>query len=186
MSIADADDLNATAASLLGFLLEGPRTGYELQEAVEASIGNFWNVTRSQIYRELKTLAAKGLVTAGATGQRDRVPYKATKAGRAAFAAWITREPDPSIMRLPLVVTVFFGHHLEPALLRRYLQAGRLEHQKQRDAYTALRPKVTDAFARATLDLGIAYEETFIRWLEGLPWIKEDRKRAAEERKRGR
>ncbi|GAF98116.1 unnamed protein product, partial [marine sediment metagenome] len=45
MSIADADDLNATAASLLGFLLEGPRTGYELQEAVEASIGNFWNVT---------------------------------------------------------------------------------------------------------------------------------------------
>jgi DNA-binding PadR family transcriptional regulator len=164
--------LNATAASLLGFLHNGPKTGWELQEAVEASIGNFWNVTRSQIYRELKTLWAAGLVTAGTAGKRDRLPYKITKTGRAAFAAWIAREPEPGIMRLPLVVTVFFGSHVDPALLRRYLQAGRLEHEKQRDGYVALRPHVKEPFQRAALDLGIAYEETFIRWLDGLPWIK--------------
>lgn len=175
-------DLNATAASLLGFLHEGARTGYELQVHVESSIGNFWNVTRSQVYRELKTLATLGLVTAGATGQRDRVPYKITKAGRAAFAEWIRREPEATIMRQPLVVTVFFGSHLEPALLRRYLQAGLLAHQTQRDRYVELRPHVTEPFERSTLDLGIAYEETFIRWLEGMTWIKE----AKEPRARGK
>jgi DNA-binding PadR family transcriptional regulator len=166
-------ELNATAASLLGFLLDGPRSGWELQQAVEASVGNFWNVTRSQVYRELKTLSALGLVTAGATGARDRLPYKITKAGRAAFADWIAREPEPGIMRLPLVVTVFFGSHVEPSLLRRYLQAGRLAHQAQRDRYLAMRPKVTEPFERATLELGIAYEETWLKWLESLPWIKE-------------
>lgn len=170
-------DLNATAASLLGFLLDGPRTGWELQEAVERSIGNFWNVTRSQVYRELKTLSSLGLATAGVTGKRDRLPYKITKAGRAAFAAWIAREPDPGIMRLPLVVTLFFGDHVDPALLRRYLQAGRLEHQTQRDYYLSMRSSVTQPFERATLELGIAYEETWLKWLEGLPWIKEPKGR---------
>ena len=75
-------------------------------------------------------------------------------------------------MRLPLVVTVFFGSHLDPALLRRHLQAGRLEHQSQRDYYLSIRPNVKDPFERATLDLGIAYEDTWLEWLESLPWIQ--------------
>jgi DNA-binding PadR family transcriptional regulator len=166
-------DLNATAASLLGFLHAGPQTGWDLQQAVEASIGNFWNVTRSQVYRELKTLAAAELITAGASGKRDRVPYRITKEGRIAFATWIAREPEPGIMRLPLVVTIFFGSHVEPTLLRRYIDAARIGHESQRDAYVRLRPSLTEPFQRATLDLGIAYEETWIRWLESLPWGRE-------------
>jgi DNA-binding PadR family transcriptional regulator len=168
----NAPRLNPTAASLLGFLHDGPKTGWELQQAVDASIGNFWNVTRSQVYRELKTLAEMELVTAGVTGQRDRVPYKITKAGRAEFAKWISREPEGGVMRLPLAVTVFFGSHVEPALLRRYLQAARIEHQNQRDDYVAIRPRVTEPFERSTLELGIAYEEMWLRWLSQLPWIE--------------
>ena len=56
-------DLNATATSLLGFLLDGPKTGWDLVQAVEGSVGYFWNITRSQVYRELETLAAQGYVT---------------------------------------------------------------------------------------------------------------------------
>ena len=48
--------LNPTAASLLGFLHQGPMTGWDLAQTVEATIGDFWNVTRSQVYRELRTL----------------------------------------------------------------------------------------------------------------------------------
>lgn len=168
-------EINPTAATLLGFLLDGPRTGWELGEAVARSVGNFWNVTRSQIYRELKTLDAMGFVSAGTAGQRDRLPYKITKEGRSAFQAWIAREPGPTLMRQALVVTVFFGEHVDPALLARYLQAARLEHQRVLDGYVALRPEVPSPYERATLDLGIAYEKMFIAWLEGLPWIKEPR-----------
>ena len=180
-------ELNATAASLLGFLHEGPATGWDLVLGIEQSVGNFWNVTRSQVYRELKTLAHEGFVTTGATGQRDRVPYAITKAGRAAFAAWIAREPGGGIMRLPVVLTVFFGKHVEPALLQRYLQAERLRHQTQRDRYREMHPHVTEPFQRASLELGIEYEGTMIRWLEGLPRIREKsekRKPAPARRKR--
>src|SRR2546429_256493 len=51
--------LNATAASLLGFLRAGPMTGWDLDQRVKLSIGNFWNVTRSQIYRELRVLTER-------------------------------------------------------------------------------------------------------------------------------
>ena len=177
MSTPEAPEINATAASLLGFLHSGPKTGWELQEAVDASIGNFWNVTRSQVYRELKTLASQGLVTAGATGGRDKVPYKITKDGRATFASWIAREPDGDVLRMPLVLTVFFGNHVDPALLRRFLQSARIEHEKKHDQYVALRPQVTEPFARSTLELGIAYEQTWIKWVDALPWIKEPKSR---------
>jgi len=77
-------ELNATAGSLLGFLTLGPSSGYELAERIESSIGNFWNVTRSQIYRELRTLEQMGFVSAGGRSARDRTPYSVTPAGERA------------------------------------------------------------------------------------------------------
>ena len=165
--------LNPTAASLLGFLHRGPLTGWELQVWIERSIGNFWNVTRSQVYRELKTLAAAGLLRAGATGKRDKQPYSITAAGRDAFRTWIAQPPASDILRLPLVVSVFFGEHIEPDLLRRYLQTARLQHEAQRAHFLTLRERVQDPFQRATLELGIEYEALLGRWAGSLPWAQD-------------
>src|SRR5688572_14084574 len=115
--MSNLDGINPTAASLLGFLSEGPMTGWELDAAVEGSIANFWNVTRSQVYRELRTLAELGYVEAGDAGPRDRRPYAITDAGREAFSAWIVRDPGSPIVRMPLLLTVFFGRHLPPERL---------------------------------------------------------------------
>jgi DNA-binding PadR family transcriptional regulator len=169
-------DLNATAASLLGFLYGGPKTGWDLVQAVEGSVGYFWNITRSQVYRELKTLAERDLVAERSAGARDKVPYAITAKGRQAFDEWIAREPGPSIMRMPLVLSIFFGRHLDPALLHRYIEKARLEHVARLEEYEAMRPEVDDEFRQATLDLGITYEKTVIAWLEGLPWRSEGKR----------
>src|SRR5262245_26941426 len=100
--------LNATAASLLGFLEHAPMTGGDLLQHVESIIGDFWNVTRSQVYRELKILAELGYVALEEIGPRDRQPYSITAAGRTAFREFIAQRPDPPMMRFPLVLTVFF------------------------------------------------------------------------------
>ncbi len=52
--------LNATAASLLGFLHEGPKTGWDLVATAQDRIGKFWSVTTSQVYRELAAMEAAG------------------------------------------------------------------------------------------------------------------------------
>ncbi len=181
-----SDELNATAASLLGFLHDGPKTGWDLVEAIEGSVGYFWNVTRSQVYRELKTLAAEGYVTEKRAGARDKVPYAITTAGKQAFSVWIAGEPAPDIMRLPLVLTVFFGRNVPPDLLRRHLEKARVEHARRLDEYRRIEAEglPEDEFQLSTLELGIAYEEAFLGWLSKLPWMKEGGRKAGARRGR--
>jgi len=169
-------EVNPTAASLLGFLQSGPMTGWDLARAVERSIGEFWNVTRSQIYRELRSLAATGLVQAGVTGARERRPYSITDTGRAAFAAWISRPPGDDVVRSPLLLTVFFGAHVEEARLKRYLVAHRVRHEQRladyRDLHAALREQPDMRWIRYALEYGIAHEESVLQWMHNLPWFE--------------
>lgn len=163
-------EINATAASLLGFLHEGPMTGWELDRTVAASISNFWNVTRSQVYRELRTLADRGYVEAGETGPRDRVPYTITPAGKEAFAAWIARDPAPAIIRIPLLLTIFFAEHLAPDRLAEIVERDRQIALRQLEYFRSLVDETADSpYVGAVIRFGIAYEELLVRWLEELP-----------------
>ncbi|MDQ1399177.1 MAG: hypothetical protein QOK20_1109, partial [Acidimicrobiaceae bacterium] len=94
--------LNATAASVLGLLHRGPMTGWDVARLAEVGLGDFWNVTQSQVYRELRSLDAMRLVEAGPSGPRDKKPYVITDKGRDAFAVWIRREPGADLIRSPL------------------------------------------------------------------------------------
>jgi DNA-binding PadR family transcriptional regulator len=164
--------INATAASLLGFLDMCPTslTGWDLVEQIEQSIGNFWNVTRSQVYRELNTLAAGGLVEAGTTGPRARRPYRITDTGRRAFTEWINREPGPDLLRVPLLLKVFFRDHVDPEKFERFLTKYRLHHQAQLEAYETLEALLEAAPGGPldTLRLGIAHERALLEWIADL------------------
>ena len=165
------EKLNATAGSLLGFLLDGPMTGWDLVQEVDSSVGYFWNVTRSQVYRELRALADAGLTKEQAPGKRDRVLYEITAVGRAAFREWIADEPGPDLLRLPIVLRVFFGEHLEPSLLRHHVLKARVDHEARLSQYEKLRtkPMPSKPFVMQTISLGIAYERAFLNWLEQIP-----------------
>jgi DNA-binding PadR family transcriptional regulator len=160
--------LNATAASVLGFLDAGPRTGWELTQAIEDSIGNFWNVTRSQVYRELASLAADGLVEAGDRGPRDRRPYSVTPSGRQAFVDWINREPGDELIRMPLLLTIFFREHVAPERLATFLHAHRQRHQACLDEFLAIAGELgsTPSGPLDALRFGIAYEREMLRWID--------------------
>ncbi len=164
-------DLNPTAASLLGFLQGGPMTGWELGQTVEESIGSFWNVTRSQVYRELHNLEAGGLVEPGTTGPRDRQPFHVTDAGRRAFAAWIARLPGEEIIRFPLLLTVFFREHVEPSRLDRALHEHELRHLRRLEDYQRLMEEFEDRDSgpAQVLRFGIEYERAVLRWFASLP-----------------
>lgn len=167
--MSTSDGINATAASLLGFLSESSMTGWELSAAVEGSIANFWNVTRSQVYRELRTLAELGFVEAGEAGPRDRRPYSITNAGRRAFGDWIVRDPGSPIVRLPLLLTVFFGRHLPPGrlaeILSREIEGGEGALHK----FEAMQQEFgSDPFVRQVLQFGIDYQKTLLAWIESL------------------
>ena len=73
--------VNATAASLLGFLHERPMSGWDLVATAQALIGDFWTLTRSQVYRELAAMETADLIVAGTAGPGGRRPWPAGRRG---------------------------------------------------------------------------------------------------------
>ena len=168
--------LNATAASLLGFLHEGPMSGYELATTAQGVIGDFWSLTQSQVYRELSWMSEAGLVAAGERGPRERRPYALTDAGRRAFAEWADRPPGPATIRHPLLLAVSFGRLIAPDRLATFLRqhqgthAERLRtYEAQARDFDAIPSEHRDPFREATLRFGVAYERAVQDWFAELP-----------------
>ena len=165
--------LNPTAASLLGLLTMKPRTGWELYAAFEESIGQFWSMTRSQVYRELRAMAERGLVELGEAGPRESRLCTITSAGRAAFLAWIGRMPGEELIRFPLLLTIFFGQDVPPQTLVDACTEHRRRHAERLAAYEAELPDVRAqmTYGALALEFGIAYERMVLAWIDGLPWM---------------
>ena len=167
--------LNATAASLLGFLHERPMTGWDLVATAQSRIGDFWSITQSQVYRELARMADDGLIEAGRRGSRDSQPYTLTDAGRKAFEEWVDLEPARETIRFPLLLMLSFGPHVSPERRASFIDRHRTMHAEQLARYESNREALAstvepvDPFVGATLDFGITYERAVMDWFERLP-----------------
>lgn len=166
--------LNATAASLLGFLHERPLTGWDLVAVAQERIGEFWSLTQSQVYRELATMADAGLIAAGERGPRDRRPYTITAAGRDAFAAWAALEPGEATIRIPLLLTIALGQHIPAERLHAAVRHHRARHAARLADYEAQRAGADEwcadnPYGLATLEFGLAYERATLAWFDALP-----------------
>jgi DNA-binding PadR family transcriptional regulator len=172
--------LNSTAASLLGFLHEGPMSGWDLVNLAQNRIGDFWTITQSQVYRELAAMDRSGLVTKGETGARERTPYHITDAGREAFAQWIARDPGAETIRVPLLLTLSFGQFVDPERLRRIVAANRVVHEQRLSGYLTELSQLSgmceqmSRFDRATIEFGIRYERAVLDWFDRLPALLEE------------
>ncbi|GAA1754700.1 MULTISPECIES: PadR family transcriptional regulator [Streptomonospora] len=161
--------LNNTAASLLGFLHERPMTGWDLVAAAQQLMGDFWSITRSQVYRELSAMAASGLVEELERGKRDRRPYAITDAGRQAFAAWSAVVPAEEAVRFPLLLMLTLGRHVAREHLVAAVEHHRALHEERLAEYEDHVQGTGDPYAVATLNFGIHYERAVLAWFDDLP-----------------
>jgi DNA-binding PadR family transcriptional regulator len=160
--------VNATAGTVLGFLSRKRMSGWDLSRAIAESVGGIWNVTRSQVYRELQSLEAGGLVApVGDRGPRERRVYRLTPAGRREFKRWVSRDPEGETRRVPVLLTTFFGDEVPRNRLTAILAAHRDELTDELAQYRAMeREAAGDPYARATARYGIAYCRMAIRWID--------------------
>ena len=171
--MASTSELNATQGSLLGFLHDGPKTGWDLLREASATLSRFWSVTPSHVYRELHVLEQRGLVRAGRRGAREKKPFAITRAGRSAFAAWIAREPSAEQIRFPLLVTIWFGRHLDAKTLADFVALQHRQHEARLAQYEQLSSGAPgeDPYAAAVIAFGVRYERAVLDWLAELPFI---------------
>src|SRR5918999_158925 len=121
----EPDALRTTSYAVLGLLAIRPMSGYELTAFAAMSVGHFWPMHRSLIYRELGSLERAAYV-AGTDVVQQRVPDKRvfalTEAGRRVLEAWLaTPGFEPARYKNEFLVKFFFASRMDPAHLRRLL-----------------------------------------------------------------
>ena len=125
------EDLSATAWAVLGLLSFGRElSGYEVRKWADASLRFFYgSPAMSQVYRELRRLAARGYATsrpAPPEEPRRKRLYRITPEGEAALRTWLRDAPvEPPLLRHGAVLRVWLGHLSDPATLRRTVEEHR-------------------------------------------------------------
>lgn len=101
--------VSTTEAAVLGMLVFGERSGYEIARDAENSIAYLWTPSRSQIYKVLPRLVESGLARSREVTQQkrpDKALYRLTPLGHRTLGAWVEeveQEPaDPAIFPLKL------------------------------------------------------------------------------------
>jgi DNA-binding PadR family transcriptional regulator len=104
--------LTGTSYALLALLDQfGEATSYDIKQALERSIENFWPVPHTTAYEEPARLAAAGYLSARQEpGGRRRRVYALTDSGREALAEWAA-EPTvaPPQLRDESILKIFAG-----------------------------------------------------------------------------
>lgn len=166
---------------LLGFLNYQPMTGYDLKLSIDSSTSHFWHAHHSQIYTTLRQMEQNQLVTSvyiKEESQPDRRVYTITEGGRQAMTEWLGQSmAEATQIKEELLVRVFFSARRDPQDVLAELRLQRRLHQEKLAAYRQITKKVPhmqhsnsellrdQVFWRATLELGMRYEEMYLGWL---------------------
>jgi DNA-binding PadR family transcriptional regulator len=163
--------LTTTSFAVLATLDQfGALTSYDIKQAIEHSIENFWNVPHTTAYEEPARLAAAGYLSAEEepTGRRRRV-YSLTARGRAALREWADQPPAPPQLRDELILKLFAGG--DPESLAPERLAWHRTKLLELEGYLA---EVEEAGeerqqgSRNTLVAGIAYHQAMVGLMERL------------------
>lgn len=103
--------LTTTHMALLSLLSTKPWSAYDLVGQMGRSVGAVWPRAQSNLYADLKRLAAEGLARAEqeATGRRPRTVYRITPAGRRALRAWLAEPGAPPASECEALLKLSFA-----------------------------------------------------------------------------
>ena len=159
---------------MLGLLAQiGPLNGNALSQRADTLIGDYWTLTRSQVYRELQALEKMGFISGGPAGPRSSRPFSLTESGEHALQSWLVAVPAADVVRMPILLTMRFGERLPAERLRALLMEFAQRHRAKRDYYDQIEQQMRatdgDAFEIATVLFGRLFEEAVESWLDELP-----------------
>ncbi len=161
--------VNSTAAALLGLLHAGPMTGGQLVAAATERFGAFFSVTRSQVYRELPTLTAAGLLRLGEQGPRASQQYVLTAAGKRAFRTWLAADGGGDTLRSPLVLRLLHAGTLPTEQRVALVRSGRAAFGARLASARSAARGEADPYRRAVADFAVAHNRAMVKLLDAIP-----------------
>ena len=166
----------ALSHALLTALHESPCSGYDLAKKFDGTVGFFWSASHQQIYRELTKLEEQAYISALVVKQSNRPDkkiYEVTAAGKDYLREWIARPSTVAAIKDELLVKLFAGDLVDPALLLSELEHHRSQHQELLDTYKSIEQRffaetcqldVNRRYQYLTLRQGIRLETEWLAW----------------------
>ncbi len=163
---------NKTKYAILGVLLEGPCTGYEILSLMKRSTVYFWRESDSTIYPMLKVLAKekKTLSKVAYVGKKKKEIFSITKAGREEFNAWLKSPTKSETPRNEFLLKLFFVTDQKEMLrlFKERLQKIEKTYEEYKKIEERLEEIVDSPRKRIrlkALSYGIAHLKLEIQWL---------------------
>ena len=163
---------------LLGLLVIRPRTGYELQKAIEKTVGHFWSEGYGRIYPELTKMQKEELLSCQESTESGRLKkmYSITDKGEERLKMWLARSAVQQVPRNEFLLKIFLGKQTGTETLLRHLERY-LEEQKIRLEKLSLVLKTTEeesnaylkadfGFWRMTIKYSFLETKSHIKWAE--------------------
>jgi DNA-binding PadR family transcriptional regulator len=166
----------ALSHALLAALHEFPCSGYDLAKKFDGSVGFFWSASHQQIYRELTKLEEQLYISALLVQQSNRPDkkiYEVTEAGKDFLRAWIAQPSTIGAIKDELLVKLFAGDLVDPAMLVNELKHHRAQHQELLDTYKSIEQRffseagqlnANRRYQYLTLRQGIRLETEWLAW----------------------
>lgn len=163
--------------AVLGLLTGGPQSRSEVFTNFGWSVGHFWTANEADVNRVLRRSVETGLVTTGSDqpDKPDAELHELSERGRAVLDDWLRSEEEFYPLREPFLVRIFFAGRLDPSIVSRLIAdhveavseqlvglqkiAADIGVQSTRDEL-----RFEDRLRLSTLERGIAYAETELRW----------------------
>ena len=148
---------------LLGFLMSGPKTGYEIKKLMETSTDFFFSTSFGSIYPAFKKLEKAGLVKVNEMQENGKLKKKYTinQSGKKDFTLWLETSPEISRIRDEALLKIFFHSHISTEAreiqLNEYLVKLQAQIEKLSSLWDKLLKLDVDRFNMQSLEFGIDY-----------------------------
>jgi PadR family transcriptional regulator AphA len=156
--------LTGTSYAVLSVLdALGPATPYDLKQALEVSVQNFWPIPHTTAYSEPERLAKAGLLSVEQEqGGRRRKLYSLTDEGRARLREWAASPSlSPPQLREEGVLKIFAGADARPVLQER-LEWHTAKLQELQGFLEDVGEDPSMAGVRSSLFVGVGYESLIV------------------------
>lgn len=164
---------NKTRYAILGMLLDGPCSGYEIKSLMGRSTAYFWRESDSTIYPMLKLLAQEGKAVSEIVyvGKKKKELFSITESGREEFKEWFGSPTGSETPRNEFLLKLFFVTDREEMLWlfqERLEKIGKIhdEYNRIEERLESLAESPRKAVRLKALKYGIAQLELEIQWLK--------------------
>ncbi|MFI6321761.1 PadR family transcriptional regulator [Nonomuraea sp. NPDC050556] len=157
--------------ALLSMIAGAPRSGYDIGQEFDGVLKFVWHAKPTQVYPELKRLAAEGLIREQGEGARGRRPYEITEEGVRRLREWLTTTSTDHSQRNETVLRSFALWVVEPAEAQAYLREEMEYHRARLRGMRVLMKgldltRPADRAAQLGLEAGVRRLEAMVSWAE--------------------